>query len=40
MRKGASGGGKPQPRHVGSDEGRIRTCYNPTTRDENTVPVG
>lgn len=22
MRKGVSGGGKPQPRHVGSDEGR------------------
>ncbi len=29
-----------QSRHVGSDEGRVRTCYNPTTRDENTVPVG
>lgn len=29
-----------QPRHVGSDEGRIRACYNAGIRDENTVPVG
>ena len=29
-----------QSRHVGGDEGRVRACYNPTTRDENTVPVG
>lgn len=40
MRKGASGGGKPQPRHVGSDEGRVRACYNASIRDKNTVPVG
>ena len=39
MRKDASGG-KPQPRHAGSDEGRARACYNAGTRDENTVPVG
>lgn len=39
MRKGASGG-KPQPRHVGSDEGRVRAYHNAGTRDENTVPVG
>ena len=40
MQKDASGGGKPQPRHVGSDEGRVRACYNAAIRDENTVPVG
>ena len=40
MRKGASGGGKPQPRHVGWDDGRIRVRYNADIRDENTVPVG
>ena len=39
MRKDASGG-KPQSRHVRSDAGRIRACYNADTRDENTVPVG
>ena len=39
MQKDASGS-KPQPRHVGSDAGRIRACYNAGTRDENTVPVG
>ena len=27
-------------RHVGSDEGRVRACYNAGIRDENTVPVG
>lgn len=32
--------GESRSRHVGCDEGRIRTCYNPTARDENTVPVG
>lgn len=40
MRKGASGGGKPQPRNVSSDEGHVRACYNAAIRDENTVPVG
>ena len=40
MRKGASGGDKPQQRHVGSDAGRIRVRYNADIRDENTVPVG
>lgn len=39
MRKGASGS-ESQSRHVGSDEGRIRACYNADIRDENTVPVG
>ena len=39
MRKGASRS-KPQSRHVGSDEGRVRACYDAGTRDENTVPVG
>lgn len=39
MRKGASGS-ESRSRHVGSDEGRIRACYNAGTRDENTVPVG
>ena len=29
-----------QSRHVSSDVGRIRVCYNADTRDENTVPVG
>ena len=29
-----------QSRHVGSDEGRVRACYNAGIRDENTVPVG
>ena len=27
-------------RHVGSDAGRVRACYNADTRDKNTVPVG
>ena len=27
-------------RHVSSDAGRIRACYNAGIRDENTVPVG
>ena len=27
-------------RHVGSDAGRVRACYNAAIRDENTVPVG
>ena len=40
MQKGASGGGKLQLRHVGSDEGRVCACYNADIRDENTVPVG
>ena len=39
MRKGASRNAS-QSRHVGSDEGRIRACYNAVIRDENTVPVG
>ena len=29
-----------QSRHVSSDAGRIRACYNADIRDENTVPVG
>ena len=32
--------GESQSRHVRSDAGRIRACYNADTRDENTVPVG
>ena len=39
MFRGASGS-ESQSRHVGSDEGRIRACYNADIRDENTVPVG
>ena len=39
MQKDASKS-ESQSHHVGSDAGRIRACYNPTTRDENTVPVG
>ena len=31
---------EPQSRHVSSDVGRIRACYNADIRDENTVPVG
>ena len=39
MRKDASRS-EPKSRHVNSDTGRIRACYNAGTRDENTVPVG
>ena len=39
MHKGASRS-ESQLRHVSSDAGRIRACYNAGTRDENTVPVG
>ena len=39
MHKDASGS-ESQSRHISSDVGRIRACYNASTRDENTVPVG
>ncbi|GEM_PF-2412027 len=39
MRKDASRS-ESQSRHVSSDAGRIRACYNAAIRDENTVPVG
>ena len=38
MHKNASTS-ESRSRHVGSDAGRVRACYNAGIRDENTVPV-